>query len=91
MSHVEALILAAEKPVSREHLSRVVGEACPLEPVIDDIRDELRGQPYELISVAGGCSFRTKSGFGDAIRAALGAKRTVALSQADALVLIGVA
>ena len=40
--------------------------------IIDDIRDELRGRPYEIVSVAGGWSFRTKLGFGDAIRTALG-------------------
>jgi segregation and condensation protein B len=90
MARVEAVIFASAAPVSREQLARVVGKACQLELVIDDIRDELRGRPYELISVAGGWSFRTKLGFGDAIRAALGAKRTVALSKADAVVLMGV-
>ena len=91
MARVEAIIFASAKPVSREQLARVVGKACNLELIIDDIRDELRGRPYELISVAGGWSFRTKLSFGDAIRAALGAKRTVALSKADAFVLMGVA
>ena len=90
MARVEAVIFASAAPVSREQLARVVGKACNLELVVDDIREELRGRPYELISVAGGWSFRTKLGFGDAIRAALGAKRTVALSKADAVVLMGV-
>ena len=87
---VEAVIFAADKPVSRKQLARVVGKACQLELIIDDIREELRGRPYELISVAGGWSFRTKLGFGDAIRAALGSKRTSDLSKADAVVLMGV-
>lgn len=91
MSRVEAVIFAADRPVSRERMARVVGEACNLELVIDDIRDELGGRPYEIVSVAGGWSFRTKQAYGDAIRAALGAKRTVALSKANALVLMGVA
>ena len=90
MARVEAVIFAADKPVSREQLARVVGKACKLELIIDDIREELRGRPYELISVAGGWSFRTKLGFGDAIRAALGGARTSALSNADAVVLMGV-
>jgi segregation and condensation protein B len=90
MARVEAVIFASAEPVSREQLARVVGKACQLELVIDDIRDELRGRPYELISVGGGWSFRTKLGFGDAIRAALGGARTVALSKADAVVLMGV-
>ena len=45
--------------------ARVVGKACTLELIIDDIRDELRGRPYEIVTVAGGWSFRTKPGFGD--------------------------
>jgi segregation and condensation protein B len=90
MSRVEAVIFAADKPVSREQLARVVEKACQLELVIDDIRDELRGRPYELISVAGGWSFRTKLGLGDAIRAALGGARKSELSKADAVVLMGV-
>ena len=87
---VEAVLFAADKPVSREQLARVVGKGCNLDLVIDDIRDELRGRPYELISVAGGWSFRTKPGFGDAIRAAHGGARTSALSKADAVVLMGI-
>ena len=87
---VEAVIFASAKPVSREQLARVVGKACQLELIIEDICDELRGRPYELISVAGGWSFRTKLGFGDAIRAALGGVRTSPLSKVDAVVLMGV-
>jgi segregation and condensation protein B len=73
MGRVEAAIFASNQPVLRENLARVVGNACNLELLIADIRDELRGRPYEIVSVAGGWSFRTKLGFGEAIRAALGA------------------
>src|SRR5208337_5235284 len=73
MGRVEAAIFASAEPVLRENLARVVGEACNLELVINDIREELRGRPYEVVSVAGGWMFRTKLGFGDAIRTALGA------------------
>src|SRR5271165_433163 len=72
MGRVEAAIFAFAEPVLRENLARVVGKACNLELVIDDIREELRERPYEIVSVAGGWMFRTKLGFGDAIRAALG-------------------
>ena len=72
MGRVEAVIFASTQPVLRESLARVVGKACNLDLIIDDIRDELSGRPYELVSVAGGWSFRTKLGFGDAIRAAMG-------------------
>ncbi len=73
MGRVEAAIFASAEPVLRDNLARVVGKACNLELVIDDIREELRGCPYEIVSMAGGWMFRTKLGFGDAIRTALGA------------------
>ena len=34
-----------------------------------DIRDELRGRPYELVHVAGGWQLRTKARYADAVRA----------------------
>jgi segregation and condensation protein B len=91
MGRVEAVIFASAQPVLRESLARVVGRDCNLDLLLDDIRDELRGRPYEIVSVAGGWSFRTKLGFGDAIRAALGGARTSELSKANALVLMAIA
>ena len=79
MGRIEAIIFASAELVSRENLARVVGKACNLELIIDDIRDELRGRPYEIVSVAGGWSFRTKLGFGEAIRTALGAPQRTEL------------
>jgi segregation and condensation protein B len=91
MGRVEAAIFASAKPVLRENLARVVGKACNLDLIIDDIRAELRERPYEIVNVAGGWSFRTKLGFGDAIRAALGASQKSELSRSNALVLMGIA
>ena len=90
MGRVEAVIFASSQPVLRENLARVVGKTCNLELIIDDIRDELRGRPYEIVSVAGGWSFRTKLGFGDAIRAALGAPQKTELSRSNALILMAI-
>ena len=90
-ARVEAVIFASAQPATREMLARVVGRACSLELLIDDIRAELRGRPYELVSVAGGWSFRTKLGFGAAIRTALGGPQTAELSKANAMLLMGVA
>jgi segregation and condensation protein B len=90
MGRVEAVIFASAEPILRENLARVVGKACNLELIIDDIRDELRGRPYEIVSVAGGWSFRTKLGFGDAIRTALGAPQKVELSRSNALILMAI-
>lgn len=93
MGRVEAVIFAASEPVPREMLSRVVGKSCNLELVIDDIRAELAGRPYELVSVAGGWQHRTKKVFGNVIHAAFGTagKGTKELSQSEALVLMCIA
>jgi segregation and condensation protein B len=91
MGRVEAVIFASAEPVLRENLARVVGKACNLDLIIDDIREELGGRPYELVSVAGGWSFRTKLGFGDAIRTAIGGPQKTELSRSNALVLMAIA
>ncbi|SFU21618.1 Putative transcriptional regulators (Ypuh-like) [Mesorhizobium sp. YR577] len=67
---VEAVIFAAAKPVSREVLARIVGKTCKLDLIIDDIREELRGRAYELVSIAGGWLHWTTKQFGDVIRTA---------------------
>jgi segregation and condensation protein B len=92
MGRVEAVIFAASEPVTRDTLARVVGKGCNIDLIIDDIREELRGRPYELVAVAGGWQHRTRKAFGDVIRAATGQADTVRpLSQAEALVLMCVA
>lgn len=93
MGRVEAVIFAASEPVTREVLAKVVGRECKLDLIIDDIRAELRGRPYELVSVAGGWQHRTRREFGDAIALATGQGLTdpKPLSQTEALVLMGIA
>ncbi len=92
MGRVEAVIFASPVPVTREVLARVVGRDCNLDLVIDDIRDELRGRPYELVSVAGGWQHRTRKSFADAIRAATARGDQVRpLSQHESLILMCVA
>src|SRR5271155_4924691 len=91
MGRVEAVGFASAQPVSRENLAGVVGKACNIELIIDDIKDELRGRPYEMVAVAGGWSFRTKLGCGEAIRAALGGPTKSELSKPNAVVLMGIA
>jgi Protein of unknown function (DUF1403) len=51
-ARVEAVIFAAKDPVAREVLARVVGPDCNLDLVIEDIRAELSGRPYDLVAVA---------------------------------------
>src|SRR5580693_5908735 len=91
MGRVEAVIFASAESILRENLARVVGKACNLELILDDIRDELRGRPYEIVAVAGGWSFRTRLGFGEAIRAALGGPTKSELSKPNAVVLMAIA
>jgi segregation and condensation protein B len=91
MGRVEAVIFASPGPVTREVLTRVVGRDCNLDLVIEDIREELRGRPYELVSVAGGWQHRTRKNFADVIRAAIGSGKEQSLSQTENLILACIA
>ena len=70
MLRVEAAIFASAKPVPREALVRLVGQACRFDDLIADLIHELRGRPYDLTLVAGGYALHTKTRFAPAIRAA---------------------
>lgn len=92
MGRVEALIFASAEPVSRETLAGLVGRDCSIDLLIDDIRDELRDRPYELVSFAGGWQHRTRPRFANAIRSVTGSEpQARAFSEADRLVLAIVA
>ncbi|MCV0398205.1 MAG: SMC-Scp complex subunit ScpB [Rhizobiaceae bacterium] len=92
MNRVEATIFAASEPVAREMLARIVGKSCSIDLLIDDIREELRGRPYDLVSVAGGWKHLTRPAYADAIRAAVGAgEKTADLTQSDVLALMCIA
>jgi segregation and condensation protein B len=91
MGRVEAVIFASPAPVTREVLARLVGKTCNLELIIEDIREELRGRPYELV-VAGGWRHQTRKNFAEANRAATGlADQVTELSRAEAGVLMAIA
>ncbi|TIL34564.1 SMC-Scp complex subunit ScpB [Mesorhizobium sp.] len=92
MNRVEATIFAASEPVTRDTLERIVGKRCNIDLIIDDIREELRGRPYDLVAVAGGWKHLTRPAYADAIRTAVGAsERTLDLSQSEVLVLLTIA
>ncbi|MFH1345917.1 MAG: SMC-Scp complex subunit ScpB [Pseudomonadota bacterium] len=96
MHRVEAVIFAAQEPVGRETLARVVGKSCSIDLLIDDIREELRGRPYDLVAVAGGFRHLTRPAYADPIRSAFGTAvggsgRAVDLTQSDVLVLMCIA
>lgn len=92
MLRAEAVIFASAEPVSREILARVVGKDCSIDLLIDDLREELRSRPYELISVAGGWQHRSRSAYAEAIRASAAPTRggAAALSEFEAMVLMTV-
>ncbi len=87
MHRVEATTFAASEPVTRSILARVVGKDCNLDLLIDDIREKLRGRPYDLVAVAGGFLHVTRPAY--AIRAAVcGSEKAVDLTQSEVLVLM---
>lgn len=92
MARVEAVIFAAKEPVGRDILSAIVGSNCSLDLLIDDIREELRGRPYDVIAVAGGWKHLTRPAYASAIRAALGGDTSrPELNQSEVLVLMCIA
>ncbi|PJR12760.1 SMC-Scp complex subunit ScpB [Sinorhizobium meliloti] len=92
MLRVEAVIFASAEPVTRETLARVGGRDCSIDLLIDDLMEELRDRPYELVSVAGGWQHRTRTRFADTIRASTAPTRSAAaaLSEFEAMVLMAV-
>ncbi|WP_235818338.1 SMC-Scp complex subunit ScpB [Brucella grignonensis] len=92
MMRVEAVIFASAEPVSRETLARVVGKDCSIDLLIDDLVEELRDRPYELVSVAGGWQHRTRPRFAETIRASSAPTRggAASLSEFEAMVLMAV-
>ncbi|QKX00273.1 MULTISPECIES: SMC-Scp complex subunit ScpB [unclassified Agrobacterium] len=93
MLRVEAVIFAAAEPMSRETLTRVVGKDCSIDLIIDDLREELRDRPYDIVAVAGGWQHRSRSAYASAIRASQAPTRSfaVSLSEHEAAVLAAIA
>ncbi|MAM13631.1 MAG: segregation and condensation protein B, partial [Rhizobiaceae bacterium] len=73
-------------------LARVVGKDCSIDLLIDDLREELTGRPYEIVPVAGGWQHRTRSRYADAIRASAAPTRggVSALSEFESMVLMAI-
>ena len=80
------------EPVTREVLARIVGKDCSIDLLIDDIREDLRDRPYDLVAVAGGFRHLTRPAYADAIRAAIGQSETAgAFSEFEVLVVTAIA
>ena len=92
MNRIEAVLFAAPRPVEREALARVVGREASIDLLIDDIREGLRGKPYDVVSIAGGWAFRTRTAYADAIATSAAVPdRSVDLTQNEAMVLVSIA
>ncbi|MGB7334480.1 MAG: SMC-Scp complex subunit ScpB [Salaquimonas sp.] len=70
MNRIEAVIFASSKPIEREVLLLVVGKGASIDLLIEDIQADLKGKPYEIVSLAGGWMFRTRPQYATAIRTA---------------------
>ncbi|CAN7667875.1 SMC-Scp complex subunit ScpB [Rhizobium sp. LjRoot30] len=93
MLRVEAVIFAAAEPVGRDTLARVIGKDCSIDLLIDDLQEELRHRPYEIVFVAGGWQHRSRPAYAGAIRASQASTRSAgpALSDFEAMVLMAIA
>lgn len=70
MRRIEVVLFAAAEPVSREILAQVVGQDCSIDLLLDDLAEDLRERPYNIVAVAGGWQLRTRPGFAPTIHAA---------------------
>lgn len=92
MNRIEAVLFAAPHPVAHEILARVVGRAASIELLIEDIRGELQGKPYDVVRVAGGWQFRTRPAYAEAIAAAHALpERRLELTRTEMMVLVSIA
>ena len=70
MNRIEAVIFASASVVPRDMLQKVIGKTANINLLIEDIQADLKGKPYEIVSLAGGWMFRTRSQYETAIRTA---------------------
>lgn len=92
MNRVEAVLFAAPRPVERPALARIVGRDASIDLLIEDIRTDLQGRPYDVVSVAGGWQMRTRPGYGPAIEASTASpERRPELTPNEGMVLVSIA
>jgi segregation and condensation protein B len=92
MNRIEAVLFAAPQPVERPALARIVGRDASIELLINDIRAELKGRPYDLVSVAGGWQLRTRPAYADAIKASIALpERHIDFTRTELMMLVSIA
>lgn len=91
MRRIEAVLFASASPVSREDLTRIVGQGASIDLLIEDLQADIEGRSFEIVSVAGGWMFRTRPAYAPVIRAAADVgEQHVALSDFDTAVLAAI-
>ena len=92
MNRVEAVLFAAPQPVERPALARIVGREASIDLLIEDIRADLQGKPYDVVSVAGGWQLRTRAAYAPAIEVSAALpERRLEVTQNEAMVLVSIA
>lgn len=92
LGRIEAVLFASATPVGREDLARVVGQGASVDMLINDISSDLAGRPYEIVLVADGWMFRTRTQFAEAIKAAADLKeQSLAFTEIEMGVLCAIA
>ena len=92
MNRVEAVLFAAPQPVERLALARIVGREASIDLLIEDIRADLQGKPYDVVSVAGGWQLRTRAAYAPAIEVSAALpERRLEVTQNEAMVLVSIA
>jgi segregation and condensation protein B len=92
MNRIEAVLFASPQPVERPALARIVGRQASIDLLLDDIRAELTGKPYDVVSVAGGWQLRTRPAYRAAIQASMALpERRLDLTQTELMVLVSIA
>lgn len=92
MNRVEAVLFASPRPVERPALARIVGRDASIDLLIEDIRAELKGKPYDLVCVAGGWQLRTRPAYADAINASMALPdRHIDFTRTELMVLVSIA
>ncbi|MDZ4068549.1 MAG: SMC-Scp complex subunit ScpB [Tabrizicola sp.] len=92
LRRIEAVLFASANPVARDHLARVVGQGASVDLLIEDLKVDLEGRPYEVAQVGVGWILRTRAAYAPAIRAAADVgDQALNLSEFDLAVLAAIA
>ncbi|GLP87906.1 SMC-Scp complex subunit ScpB [Tritonibacter mobilis] len=92
LRRIEAVLFASATPVSREDLSRVVGQGVSVELLIEDLSADIEGRSFEIARIADGWVLRTRAIYAPAIREAANVSHQLLdLNEFDVAVLAAVA